>query len=109
MSHAKGWLGTCHGRWLDHGKPCEGVLHQRCSACGKLRTRQVRPCLFFHRWKNRGRREYGVQRQTCRRCGTGREVQARPCLLFHVMVTSRQDPVPHCSRCGEYGDDAVAA
>jgi hypothetical protein len=103
MSHPKGLLGTCPGKWVNSGKPNKGTQQQRCSKCGRVRNRRVRRCWFFHDMRDTGQPRYGVQKQKCQKCGMAGERQKRPCWpsFLHQMSSKGQEQgYGRCLRCG---------
>jgi ribosomal protein S27AE len=101
MSHSKGFLSTCSGRWVNHRKPHEGIQQQKCGKCGRIREIRVRPCFLFHDFRKKGKAVFGEQKRACARCGQERMTKARPCFLFHRYSGKGQARgEARCVRCG---------
>lgn len=68
---------TCFFLWghsfKKYGRKKDGYQQFRCTKCGYVKQKQVRPCLLGHRWKRDRRMAKGVIK--CRVCGITRTVQ----------------------------------
>lgn len=110
MSHSKGFLGTCNGRWVQAGRPRNGIQQQRCGGrggCGKIRGKAVRKCWFSCSYRDKGKPEFGAQQQACTRCGDTRERRRRPCpaMWLHRWTGKGQEPgTVRCIKCGTAGE-----
>jgi hypothetical protein len=102
MSHAKGLLGSCPGKWTNYGRAVsgDGRRQQRCSRCGRVRWHRVRSCwpAWRHKWVKSGQPRFGTQKVRCTKCGDTGETQVRRCWFGLHQFSARHQK---CKRCGE--------
>jgi hypothetical protein len=103
MAHSKGFLqGSCPGTWQNVGRKKDGYRQQKCSQCGRLRRKKVRPCFMFHDWQNTGQPNHGKARQKCGKCAETRPAYVSSCGIFRLCRWHNCEKAEgmHCARCG---------
>lgn len=71
---------TCGGKWTKNGRKVYGVQQFKCSKCGRLENRKVKPCFMFHQYKWDKRNAKGIL--TCKLCGKKKDTRSADQILI---------------------------
>ncbi len=65
---------SCSGKVRKYGRKHDGIQQYRCTKCGRVENRKVRPCLFWHQWKWDRRMARGILK--CKICGAVKDTRS---------------------------------